>query len=180
MNRLPDVLRSSACCFQATFAPHAGLFEQFCCKHGHLADFDPCVTQRFPLGDPEFSTGSRKLFLASSRRQKLSAQQRVAGTKVAHELLSPTANCRRVVKEPSPLRLGGSGPHHRTFGQGNTGSSIYYLYSPSSRQKVFLPDVLDQACCATVRRVCKAGCESRKGRRAPALISDLVGNFTGK
>src|SRR5258708_33854379 len=28
----------------------------------HFIDFDPWVTQRFPLGHPEFSTGSPKVF----------------------------------------------------------------------------------------------------------------------
>src|SRR6185437_12826634 len=37
------------------------LFGITCCKYSYLADFDPCVTQRFPLGDPEFSTGSPKV-----------------------------------------------------------------------------------------------------------------------
>src|SRR6185437_7965798 len=52
------------------------LFGITCCKYSYLADFDPCVTQRFPLGDPEFSTGSPKDLHRVT--QASSFQQRVA------------------------------------------------------------------------------------------------------
>ena len=73
--------------WEATFAPTPTHFWRFCCKHSYLAEFDPCVTQRFPLGHAEFSTGSPNDFhwvaqasalLSYKHQRALSDQQRVA------------------------------------------------------------------------------------------------------
>src|SRR5690348_13661638 len=55
------------CCSLIAFLWGAAGILLFCCKQTHLAEIDPCVTQTFPLGDPEFSTGSPKLFLGSRK-----------------------------------------------------------------------------------------------------------------
>ncbi len=44
------------------FRPHPTCFCSLCCKRSYLAEIDPWVTQVFPLGHPEFSTASPRVF----------------------------------------------------------------------------------------------------------------------
>ena len=57
----------------------AGVFFHFCCKQTHLPQIDPWVTPKFPLGHPEFSTGSPKILLGSHKRSSFCEPRALCG-----------------------------------------------------------------------------------------------------